>query len=100
MKTIPRANYTTDEIEALVEGYAEVRPTAGHKLSWLVRYCDLDRALGNMPPKEYQAVLLIGLLGLDTRWAGRELGTSHVTMWKRYRSGLEWLCNHLNGGQV
>lgn len=98
MMTNRRSNYRLEEVEALVEGYAEIRPTP--KLPWLVRYCDLDRALRNMPPKEYQAVLLIGLLGLDTRWAGRELGTSHVTMWKRYRRGLEWICNHLNGGEV
>lgn len=98
--TKPRhqSNYTLDEVEALVEGYAELRYKRS-ALWLLVRLADLDMSLKLLPPKEYQAVLLIGLLGLDTRWAGSELGVSHDTMWRRYRRGLEWLCNHLNGGK-
>jgi DNA-directed RNA polymerase specialized sigma24 family protein len=67
-----------------------------HQLWVLVRYADLNLSLRQMPPKEYQAVLLVGLLGLDTRWAGKELGVSHDTMWRRYQRGLDWLTNHMN----
>lgn len=91
------SNYSFDEVEALVEGYTELQPVR-HKLPWLVRLCDIDIALRTMPPKEYQATLLIGLLGFDTRTAGRLMGASHVTMWKRYRRGLQWLTSYLNGG--
>lgn len=92
-----RPNYTVDEVEALVEGYSELAPVR-HKLKWLVRLCDLDIAIRLMPPKEHQAMLLIGLIGLDTRSAGEALGVSHTTAWKRYRRGLEWITLYLNGG--
>jgi len=92
-------NYTLAEVEALVEGYAEMAPVR-RKLAWLVRFCDLDIALHRMPPKEYQALLLIGLIGLNTRLAGEMLGVSHQTAWKRYRGGLEWLTSSLNGSEV
>lgn len=98
MRSKIRPNYSVDEIEALVEGYEEMYAYR-HKLKWLVRYCDLDLALRRMPPKEYQAVLLIGLIGHTTRDAGRAMGVSHETMWKRYKRGLEWLAQYLNGAK-
>lgn len=90
------ANYTTEEVEALIELKAELDPTA-MKLAWLVRLWDLDTAIRRMPPKEYQAMLLIGLIGIDTRTAGTALGTSNVTVWRRYQRGIEWIVNYLNG---
>lgn len=97
--TRTRSNYTVDEIEALVEGYEEMRATR-HKLAWLVRYCDLDLALRHMPPKEWQATLLVGLIGVSIQHAGRAMGVAPTTMWRRYRRGLEWLTNYLNGVDV
>lgn len=66
--------------------------------SWIVvRLCDIDQGLKRMPPKYYQAVLTVGLLGESTRWAGEQFGVSHQTMWVRYQRGLEWLARYLNG---
>lgn len=92
------SNYTLDEVEALVGGYSELEPVR-HKLKWLVRLCDIDTAIRNMPPKEYQAVLLVGLIGVDTRTAGEALGVSHSTVWRRYQRGLDWIVSYLNGGE-
>jgi DNA-directed RNA polymerase specialized sigma24 family protein len=95
----PRSNYTLQEVEGLVEGYEEWQEIT-HRLWVLVRLCDLDIALTKQKqrrPKEYQAVLLVGLIGLDTRTVGTALRVSHDTVWRRYRTGLEWLANYLNG---
>lgn len=88
------ANYSVEEVEALVEGYMELR----REQPWImVRMCDLDLALKAMPPKYYQAVLLVGLIGESTRWVGEQLGVSHQTVWIRYQRGLVWLTAYLNG---
>lgn len=63
----------------------------------LVRYADLTVALRAMPPKEYQAVLLCGLLCLPVREAAEALGVAPNTAHYRYTKGLEWLTNFLNG---
>jgi Sigma-70, region 4. len=94
----PTSNYSVDEVEVLVEQYDAVKALRDRpRLNWLVRYCDLNLALRHMPPKEYQAVLLVGLIGLSVQHAGQLLGVSGSTMWRRYRRGLVWLTNHLNG---
>lgn len=90
------ANYTAEEVEALIELKAELDPTA-MRLAWLVRLWDLDTAIRRMPPKEYQAVLLVGLIGVDTRTAGTALGVNFSTVWRRYQRGIEWIVNYLNG---
>lgn len=90
-----RPNYTEDEVEALIEGYSELSATR-HKLYLLVRLCDLDLAIRAMPPKEYQATLLVGLIGIDIRAAGVALGVSHQTAWRRYRRGITWITDFLN----
>ena len=97
----PRANYKASEVQMLVEEYEELRELKGterSKLRYLVSLADLDKSLRRMPPKEYQAVLLCGLLSLATRTAGMLLGVSGETMRKRYLRGIEWLHNDLNGG--
>ena len=90
------ANYTYEEVEALLDLKVELDPTA-LKLAWLVRLWDLDTAIRRMPPKEYQAVLLVGLIGLDVRTVGKALDCSHTTAWRRYQRGIEWIVNYLNG---
>lgn len=93
------ANYSVDEVEALIDYREEFEPTR-FKLTWLVRFWDLDVAIRNLPPKEYQAVLLVGLIGLDVRTAGTLLGCSHQTAWRRYQRGIEYIVIYLNGGHV
>src|SRR5690242_18463030 len=69
----PRPNYRASEVKTLVEEYEELRELKGTerwRLRYLVTLADLDRSLRRMPPKEYQAVLLCGLLAIATRTAG------------------------------
>lgn len=89
-------NYNLDEVEALAEGYEELSVKRS-KLWLLVRYCDFDTAIKKMPQKYYEAVLLIGLIGLDTRTAGKLLGCANTTAWRRYQRGIEWLHKEING---
>lgn len=49
-----------------------------------------------MPPKEHQAVLSIGLIGLTLRDAAKEFGVSPSTMWRRFERGHEWLLKYVN----
>lgn len=90
------ANYSVDEVEALIEYRDELEPLK-FQLTWLVRFWDLDVAIRNLPPKEYQAVLLVGLIGLDVRTAGTLLGCSKTTAWERYQRGIKYIVNYLNG---
>lgn len=100
MKT---SNYSTAEVQSLVEEYGRFRALKGvesdARLYHLVRLADLDKSIRRLPPKEYQAVLLCGLLEIATRTAGQLLGVSGETMRKRLLKGLEWLTNDLNGGE-
>ena len=91
-------NYSLDEVTALIECYDLLRVAAERSPTWLVRRCDVDRAVRSLPPKEYQAVLLIGLIGLDTRTVGEALDVSFMTAWRRYQRGLEYTVNYLNTG--
>lgn len=99
---MPRPNYTAAEVKALVELYAELREKKDthHGLRYLVLLADLDRAIYRMPPKEYQAVLLHGLLGHTVRNAETLLGVSRSTLEDRYQAGIEWLTNYLNNGDT
>lgn len=97
----PRANYNLKEVRELVEYYEEVKEHAGVEpglpLNYLVRFIDLKIAVARLGPKEYQAVLLCGLIGISGEAAGKALGTSQQTMWTRYQRGLEMLVTILNG---
>jgi DNA-directed RNA polymerase specialized sigma24 family protein len=96
-----RSSYGLDEVRVWIEEYEEFREKVdtrpGRPLTTLLSKVDIDRALSRLGPKEYQAVLLCGLLNLTTRTAGALLGTSAMTMSRRYRFGLERLVIHLNG---
>lgn len=91
-----RGRYSEEEIEALVEGYEELRYLKSRAYIH-VRLMDLEQATQKLPAKEYQAVLLCGLIGLSTRWAGSVLGVSKDTVHRRYKKGLERLQKILNG---
>lgn len=86
----------------MVEWYTvlrEVKDTSGRGLRWLVLLADLDRAISYMPPKEYHAVLLHGLLGHVVRDAEMLLGVSKDTLSRRYQAGIDWLTHFLNNGE-
>lgn len=90
------SRYSPDEVRALVESWSELRHDP--RLWLLIRYADLTVALRNSPPKEYQAVLLCGLIGLPIREAATHMGVGHNTMHYRYTKGIDWLTTYLNGG--
>lgn len=97
------SRYRPDEIKALIEGYAELREakdTTPRGLRFLVTLADLDRAVKRMPPREYQAVLLHGLLGHTVRAAEVLLGVQRSTLDDRYQAGIAWLTNYLNGTEA
>lgn len=97
--TRPIPNYSLSEVEGLVEAYSEIKPLMDvnpGRLRFLVRLWDLELAIEKLPPKEYQAVLLIGLVGMGLMDAGKAMGVSHETMRQRYRRGIELLHTYLN----
>lgn len=79
----------------LVEEWQELRHDA--RLWLLVRYADLTVALRNMPPKEYMAVLIVGLSRLTVREAADVLMVHYGTVSRWYLRGIEWLTNYMNG---
>lgn len=103
MAKSPPPNYNLDEVRELVENYEQVKWLVGVEPGmpqhWLVRFIDLKTAVARLGPKEYQAVLLCGLIGVSVEAAGRALEVSHQTAWKRYLNGLEMLVTILNGQQ-
>jgi DNA-directed RNA polymerase specialized sigma24 family protein len=86
----------------LVEEYEELREnkdTGSHyQLLMLVKLADLDRAIHHLRQKEFEAILLCGMLSLTMRTAGSLLGVSAQTMSNRYNRGLVSLARYLNGG--
>ena len=97
-----RSNYSKGEIRVLVEEYEELREAKDtgtrYQLLMLVKLADLDKALRFVGRKEYEALLLCGMLGLTMRTAGTLLGVSAQTMSNRYNRGLISLARYLNGG--
>lgn len=96
-----RSEYKLSEVKALVEGYSVWRHLKstnprGGGLNLLVRLADLDRAIKTLPPKEYQAVLLHGLIGLPEEAVGELLGVRQETVSYRFRCGLGSITSYLN----
>lgn len=92
------ARYTPSEVKGLIEGYQalrEAKSTYGPGLLILAKLTDLDQAIKRMPPKEYHAVLLHGLL--DVSGAESHLGYSVRTLYYRYEAGVQWITDYLNG---
>lgn len=91
----PWGRYTEDEIEALVEGYAELiyrkdRP------SILVRLADLDQAMRLLNRRELESLWLTRIVGLTNEAAGQILGVSEAAIRKRVRLALETIYDFLN----
>ena len=86
----------------LVEEYEELREVkdtgSRGRLHILVKLADLDKAVRFLGRKEYEAILLCGILGITMRTAGNMLGVSAQTMSNRYNRGLSSLARYLNGG--
>ena len=97
-----KSNYSTGEIRVLVEEYEELRERketgSRGRLLILLKLADLDKAVRVLGRKEYEAVLLCGILGLTMRTAGNLLDVSAQTMSNRYNRGLVSLARYLNGG--
>lgn len=89
-------SYTEEEIEALIEGYAELMYKK-HRPSILVRLADIDRALRRLNQRERAAVVLTGIIGLTNEAAGQLLSISEAAVRKRYRRALEAMYVFLNG---
>lgn len=91
--------YSEEEIEALIEGYAELvykksRPAI------LVRLADIDRAMSALNRRERETVFLTGVVGMTNEAAGSLLGISESAVRKRYRRGLETMYVFLNPEDV
>lgn len=103
MASYPRmaSNYSAEEVRALVEGWEELTALKGvepSSLNLLCRLIDMASAIARLGPKEYQAVLLCGQLGIAFRTAGVMLGCAADTMFVRYQRALEVLTTDLNTG--
>lgn len=97
----PRSSYHREEVQALVEGYCNVKELASvspRRLWLLVRVADLDRALPRLQPVLRQALYLCGIVGLTRHEAGALLGVNEKTMDRRYSTGVDELTTRLNGG--
>lgn len=94
-----RASYSREELEAVAEGYEELREHE-NKAWILVRLIDLWRAYYNLSTEQRQAVLLCGIMGYSTRQASLLLDVSHTTVAKRYATGLDAMQSYLNGVYV
>lgn len=88
------ASYSSEEVEALLEGYIELDR---NKLWILVRMADLEKHLSKVPPKYLEALFLLGIMGCSTRMAAEMSGVSHSTIWVRYTRGVMYLTEKLNG---
>jgi DNA-directed RNA polymerase specialized sigma24 family protein len=97
-----RTNYSNAEIRELVEGYEELRElrstSSSRGILILVKLADLGKAVKRLSPREYEAIVLCGMIGLTMRTSGKLLGVSAQTMSNRYNHGLSSLARYLNGG--
>lgn len=98
-----RVRYSENEVRNLIENYAvyrEKKSTRGAGLVFLCLLADIDMAVKLLPPPEYEAILLHGMLGHTVRDAEELLGVSKSTMQRRYDSGITWIVRILNEGVV
>ena len=96
-----RSNYSSGEIEVLVEEYEalrEKRDTSRRGLGYLCYLADLDRAVARLTQKQREAVVLHGKIGLSYAECGRRLGISGSSVASRYTHALERLTLLMNGG--
>lgn len=88
--------YEEGEVLALVENYLSLRYLR-HRPAIHVRIMDLEVALGYLPRKLFEAVLVLGILRFSDRAGGEALHITHTAAAKRYRQGLEQMLLTMNG---
>ena len=88
--------YDEAEVLALIENYLELRYLR-HRPTLHVRLMDIEVAMGYLPRRLFEAVLVMGILRFSSRSAGKALALSHISVQKRYRQGLEHILYRLNG---
>lgn len=94
-------SWSAEQVEALVEDYqqlAELADTSPRGMRWLILLIDLNVVLEQLTPREWEVVLLHGLLGIPARETAQELAISHTAVVKRYRQALEYIHWQMNGG--
>ncbi|MEM2990229.1 MAG: hypothetical protein QXQ02_03490 [Halobacteria archaeon] len=90
--------YTVEEVDALIEGYDELRH--GRLKPWIwVRLIDLDRAFQRLDKKHRVAVLLCGIANISVRTAANLAGIPYKTMYNRYKEGVRRILFYLGGSK-
>lgn len=89
--------YDEHEIVMLLDNYMILTHVRHRRPSIQVRLMDLEVAMRHLPRKLFNAVLVYGILRFDSRVAGEALQTSHTSVQKRYRQGIEQMLFTLNG---
>jgi len=97
MKPSMKANYNLNEVTMLVEGYAEL-VNLKSRIWVLVRLADLQLSVRRLTKVHRDAILIYGILNLDSRSAAKLLGVSHTAVLNRYAGALEQLTFIMNGG--
>jgi DNA-directed RNA polymerase specialized sigma24 family protein len=102
-KTARTGRYRRDEVEALVEGYEELREQRDvdrkRRLRIVHGLLDLRSALPMLTTKERQAIFLMGQLGFTERQAAEILRLDNpATMWRRYQYALTRLTEIMSRG--
>jgi hypothetical protein len=105
MKFRRSSRYRPEEVQVLVEQYAELREKKGTGTAGGVRLlctlADLDRAIRAVPLNKRRKMLpplvIHGMLGLTVREAAALLGERKSTVEDRYLAGIAWITNYLNG---
>lgn len=94
----PRSWGTYDEREliALLDNYMVLRYMK-HRPTIHVRLMDLEVAMRRLPRRQFEAVLVYGILRFAGRAAGSALHTSEREVKRRYRHGIEQMLYTLNG---
>lgn len=97
------ANYSENEVQALVESYAELkelRDTTRARLRYVLSLADLGRALDRLYLDYWAVVLVHGLLGYSQYETAHMLQISQSAVSKRYRRGIAESTYWINNGGI
>jgi DNA-directed RNA polymerase specialized sigma24 family protein len=93
----PPANYTPDEVEAIVEGYQEFCAQRTRPLLQ-VRLLDVEAYFTRLPRLEREALLFHGVAALTLDEIRERSGVPTQTTLDRYESGIKRLTYLMNRG--
>lgn len=101
-RSTPRPNYSEHEVRRLVSEYAELKARVERNPGWsgmhnLAQLADLNYALGQLPLKLWEVVLLYGLIGLSQEQTAEALHITQQAVSKRYRQGIDDVLYWING---